>query len=122
MQKQKNLSRIALFLIAFLLMYTSLLPIFVNTNVLAANNSEKWTICHATSAENNPFVRIVVSNKAQAGHFDNNGTTTAGHEDDILLTGEVDCPEDTITPIPTVTSVPTATPTPTQTPTPTRVE
>ena len=53
----------------------------------------KVTICHATSSETNPFVRIVVSENATGGHFDNPGTTKAGHENDILLQGEQECPE-----------------------------
>lgn len=52
----------------------------------------KVTICHATSSDTNPYVRIVVDQHATAGHFDNNGTPLAGHEDDILLQGEQDCP------------------------------
>lgn len=52
----------------------------------------KVTICHATSSESNPYTRIVVSENAIGGHFDNPGTPKAGHEDDILLQGEVLCP------------------------------
>lgn len=53
---------------------------------------KKVTICHATSSETNPYTRIVVSENAIGGHFDNPGTPKAGHEDDILLEGEQDCP------------------------------
>lgn len=93
--------------------------------------TEKWTICHATSSSSNPYTRIVVSSKSQGGHFDNSGTPNSGHEDDILFPGDVDCPEGetpTATPTPTVyVPQPTATPTPTTyikeepTPTPTTV-
>lgn len=54
--------------------------------------ANKVTICHATESETNPWVRTVVDEHATAGHFDNNGTALAGHEDDKLLEGDVDCP------------------------------
>lgn len=57
------------------------------------DESHKVTICHATMSETNPYVRIVVDEHAINGHFENNGTPLAGHEDDILLEGEVDCPD-----------------------------
>lgn len=53
---------------------------------------KKVTICHATSSASNPWVRVVVSENATAGHFENNGTTKAGHEGDVLLQGDVPCP------------------------------
>lgn len=52
--------------------------------------AEKVTICHATGA--GTFVRIVVSANAIFGHFDNPGSPKAGHESDILLQGEAQCP------------------------------
>lgn len=55
--------------------------------------ANKVTICHATSSATNPYTRIVVSENAIGGHFDNPGTPKAGHEQDILLQGEQDCPE-----------------------------
>lgn len=58
-----------------------------------AKQDHKVTICHATSSETNPYVRIVVDEHATAGHFDNNGTPESGHEDDLLFQGEVDCPQ-----------------------------
>ena len=54
--------------------------------VAAAN--DKLTICHATSAENNPFVAIkVAANSGFAPHLsDNEGNSPlAGHEQDFLL-------------------------------------
>lgn len=56
---------------------------------------EKVTICHATSDPGH-YNRIVVAEQAQAGHFENNGTPKAGHEDDILLEGEQECPGVTV--------------------------
>lgn len=66
---------------------------FLGLNKVKADQSDhKVTICHATSSDTNPYVRIVVDEHATNGHFDNNGTPLAGHEDDILLEGEQDCP------------------------------
>ena len=50
--------------------------------------ADKVTICHATSAENNPFVSIkVAANSGYAPHLsDNEGNSPlAGHEQDFLL-------------------------------------
>lgn len=91
----------------------------------AKQNQDKVTICHATSSETNPYVRIVIDVSGKNGHFDNNGTPESGHEDDILILGEADCPggsqEPTSTPIPTTepTLIPTVDPTSTPSPTPT---
>lgn len=99
-----------------------------NTMVKADNNSNnnKMTICHGTGSASNPFVRIVVSSNADGGHFNANGTPRAGHESDILLSGEADCPTvagavatPTPTPTPTPSHTPTVTPSPTPTETPT---
>lgn len=57
-----------------------------------ADEEEKETICHATSSEVNPWVRLVVNPNAFNGHFEENGTPLAGHEEDILLEGDVECP------------------------------
>lgn len=98
---------------------------FAKTTV--QDNSKKVTICHATSSESNPWVRIVVSENAIGGHFENPGSPLAGHEDDVLLEGEQDCPVDEVTPTsePTITETePTVTEgvTPTDEPTSTPVE
>jgi len=54
---------------------------------------DKNVICHATGSHENPFTRIVVSWNAISGHFNNNGTPKAGHEDDIMYEGEIaTCP------------------------------
>ncbi len=56
------------------------------------------TICHATSSTTNPFVTIHVSSNATNGHFDNNGTTLAGHEGDFIINEpDAECPNDTAT-------------------------
>lgn len=67
--------------------------ILIGYAALAAS-SPKVTICHATSSDTNPWVRIVVSENAIGGHFDNPVTPKAGHEDDVLLQGEQPCPVD----------------------------
>lgn len=72
-------------------------------------SQDKVTICHATSSETNPWVRIVVSPNAIGGHFDNPGTPKAGHEDDVLLQGDVACPGE---PSPSPSTSPTASSTP----------
>lgn len=64
----------------------------VFVGLVVATPAPKVTICHATSSEDNPWVRIVVSENAIGGHFDNPGTPKAGHEDDLLLEGDVECP------------------------------
>lgn len=85
----------------------------------ATPSSHKVTICHATSSSTNPWVRTVVDEHATAGHFDNNGTPLAGHEGDVLLQGDVDCPTVNPTPSPSVSPTPTPSPYVTPSPTPT---
>lgn len=95
--------------------------IFLSTfafNVFAGGD-HKVTICHATSSETNPFVRIVVDRHAIGGHFYNNGTPLAGHEDDILIEGIADCPSPKSSPHPTPSVKPSPTPSPSVTPSPT---
>lgn len=71
----------------------SILGLVIGMSCVAlAVPAPKVTICHATSSESNPWTRIVVSENAIGGHFDNPGTPKAGHEDDLLLQGEQDCP------------------------------
>lgn len=72
-----------------------LLPLtggIVHTQLVKASKLDKVTICHATGSATNPFVKITVSPNAINGHFENNGTPKSGHEDDILLEGDTDCP------------------------------
>jgi len=50
-------------------------------------NGTSVTFCHATSSETNPFVTLTTAIAAavgQAGHFYENGTTQAGHEEDYV--------------------------------------
>ena len=90
---------------------------FMGSLPAAGKSNSKVTICHATSSEKKPYIRIVVSENAIGGHFDNPGSPKAGHEDDVLLKGDVDCPtpkdeqpvDETPTP-PAPTPVPPTTP------------
>lgn len=87
------------------------------------------TICHATSSEENPYVEITVACEAMygngnAGHFDENGTTQAGHEDDFVPHDGQTCANPTgATPTPSPSASPTpepsATPEPSTSPSPT---
>lgn len=50
-------------------------------------NGTSVTFCHATSSESNPFITLTTAIAAavgEAGHFYENGTTQAGHEDDYV--------------------------------------
>ncbi len=50
-------------------------------------NGTSVTFCHATSSDTNPFVTLTTAIAAavgQAGHFYENGTTQAGHEEDYV--------------------------------------
>lgn len=55
----------------------------------------KFTICHATSSESNPYTTIKVpEGSSLSPHLsDNEGNNPlAGHEQDLLFEGDVDCP------------------------------
>lgn len=54
------------------------------------------TICHANGKQG--MVRIVTNENAINGHFENNGTTKQGHEDDVLKQGEATCDAPVVTP------------------------
>ncbi|OGE25671.1 hypothetical protein A3C26_01765 [Candidatus Daviesbacteria bacterium RIFCSPHIGHO2_02_FULL_39_12] len=55
-----------------------------------------------------------MSSNAEGGHFNTDGAPRAGHESDILISGDADYPSDTSsTPTPTPSSAATPTPTPT---------
>jgi hypothetical protein len=67
----------------------------------AYGGQEKVTICHATSSETNPFVTLTLAAPAvygPAGHFNENGTTQAGHEQDYF--GECEETEEPPNPCP----------------------
>jgi hypothetical protein len=78
---------------------------------------EKVVICHATSSETNPYVRIEVSVNAIGGHFDNPGTPLAGHEDDLYLPAGSACPGGSTEPTDPVTPTDPTDPTDPVTPT-----
>jgi outer membrane biosynthesis protein TonB len=100
-----------------------LLLVFGGVLTMGAS-SGKVTICHATSSETNPWVELTISENAvygPGGHFNENGTTQAGHEEDYFGPCNVESPTPTPTPDVTPTPTPEITPTPTPevTPTPT---
>ena len=76
----------------------TLIALLVPVNLVYAVPSATVTICHATSSESNPWVRIVTNENATSGHFDENGTPNAGHEEDLLFQGEVECPTPPVVP------------------------
>ena len=85
-----------------------------------ALGAEKWTICHATSSEGNPFVAITVdAGAALDPHLTPDQNPVAGHEDDFLLEFEGDADDCEAAANPTPTPTPTPTPEVTPTPTPT---
>lgn len=48
-----------------------------------AGKPDKYSVCHANGS--GEFQKLNVGQEALGGHFENNGTPLAGHEDDILL-------------------------------------
>lgn len=76
---------------AFILIIS--LVVLFNIVEVKASPLEKVTICHHTGSETNPWIRIVVSGNAMGGHFHNSGIPKVGHSQDLLLEGEMDCPE-----------------------------
>jgi len=105
---------------AIALAITSLLP------MTAHAGNDKVTICHAKG--NGDFVTLTISEAAvyghngNAGHFDENGTSSSGHEDDYF--GQCQTPPEPTTPPteppstePPSTEPPVTTEPPTQTPT-----
>lgn len=94
---------------------------------MLVTGNDTVTICHAST---NHYVQIVTSSNAISGHFENNGTPKAGHEDDLLLQGDVTCPpfpgttptpSGSVIPTPSTSSTPSSsvTPTPSESATPT---
>lgn len=86
-----------------------------------AGNDDKVTICHAAGrAGTTQFVTLTISYNAafgQAGHFNENGTPKAGHEDDYLGACATDTVTSTATATATFTSTATTAATTTATPT-----
>jgi TolB protein len=97
-------------------------------------NAKKVLICHATSSETNPYVILDISINAafkdQGGHFYENGSPAAGHEDDFVIgsapaefpdvpTGTIEDCAGAVTETPTATVTPTSTPTATPSASPT---
>lgn len=84
------------------------------------------TICHATSSETNPYNKLTISCNAvygangNAGHFDENGTPLAGHEEDVFADEHGLCPGESVevTPTPSPEPFPSESPTPEESPAP----
>jgi outer membrane biosynthesis protein TonB len=112
--------------VAALLLFT------VGALSVRATQTPKVYVCHATSSESNPYVTIEVPATESGypqGHFTENGTQEAGHEEDYLgpcessptpspsPTPTGDDPDPTPTPSPSVTPGPTNSPPPSSEPT-----
>lgn len=96
---------------------------------------ERYTICHVAGRADAPANYVILRNipyQAFRGHFDENGTPEAGHEQDFIINSPADearcapptatpteTPEGTLTPTDTPGDEPTETPTATPTLTPT---
>jgi hypothetical protein len=85
-----------------------------------ANGQEQVTLCHAAGlAGTTHFVTITVGYPAAygpAGHFNENGTPQAGHEEDYLGPCSSPSPDPTPSPAPTDSFTPSPVPTPVETP------
>lgn len=94
-------------------------------SAVLANGQDKVVICHAAGLDGTTqFVTIEVAYPAaygEAGHFYENGTPRAGHEQDYLGACREPSPSPTPTPTPKPTPSPTPSPTVAPTPTPTPV-
>lgn len=99
------------------------LPFLTLVPALAGGN-EKVTICHAAGQEGTThYITLTIGYNAvygPAGHFYENGTPRAGHEQDYL--GPCQGDSETPTPTPTETETPPPTPTETEPPTPTETD
>lgn len=67
-----------------------------SSNSAFAQPQEQCTICHATGS--NTYNELHVSCNAINGHFENNGTQKAGHEEDIRYYGNQSCPTPPLVP------------------------
>jgi len=63
---------------------------FTSTAFATQEKPHKVTICHADGQGG--YVRIITDKHAIKGHFYNHNEPKRGHEDDLLLEGEVECP------------------------------
>ena len=87
------------------------------------NGQDKVQFCHAAGqSDTDQFVTLcdsvnAVINPGNAGHFDENGTPRAGHEQDYFGACRTPTVTDNPTVTPTVTEIPVITDTPTVTPT-----
>lgn len=93
--------------------------VLVFGGALVLGTNDKVTICHAAGQDGTThYVELTISINAvygPGGHFNENGTTQAGHEDDYI--GECEDDDDE-TPSPVVTPSPTPNVTPSPRPTP----
>ncbi len=100
---------------------TMLMVSLAFAGTVIAKQSDKVYVCHAAGrAGTLKYVTLHVpatSTGYPKGHFTENGTQEAGHEQDYL--GKCVTSEPSPTPTPEPTNEPTATPVPTGTPTPT---
>ncbi len=85
----------------------------------------KYTLCHATSSETNPYVKIEIAcealygNNENAGHLSENGTPLSGHEEDMPVDENGLCPgEAQPTPTPAPSPSPSVSPDPGSSPDP----
>lgn len=101
---------------ALMALSVALITLFMFTGAMLATQP-KVTICHAAGLDGTTkYVTLTIAYPAvygRGGHFNENGTTRAGHEDDYLGACDDDDDEE-----PTPTPVVTPTPTPVVTPTP----
>lgn len=97
----------------------AVLLVFSLTLTAGAVGQEKVTICHAAGLDGTThYVELTIAYPAvygPAGHFFENGTTRAGHEDDYLgpceeeVSTTTTVPDGTTTVVPTTTTVPEVT-------------
>jgi hypothetical protein len=123
-RNQLNLTSKILSFLGIVMLATGFLVTTINQPVSAAN--EMVTLCHAAGQDGTlQFVTLTISWQAAygpAGHFNEDGTTRAGHENDYLgpcitQATATNTPANTATNTPTSIPTNTATNTPTNTPT-----
>ena len=109
--------------LAIVLFASSLFP-----SGAVATPADKVTICHGAGQDGTTkYITLTISWNAvygEAGHFYENGTPRAGHENDYLgacIGDPTEEPTETVTPPPTEEPTETVTPPPTEEPTETEV-